>query len=177
MQHGSIPLKPIGKPPPYPPPRLTRCISSLAARTAHNESYPSDLCAAVVQARIDSSKKKKKEMEEKYEKEKKYAWRTAWRKIRRWERNKRWCQARLPCQAWLRAQETAVLPSPAEGPSTASTAAFLPPQLQPLSDEEQKICRYLTSTDDPEWLLVVLFEATNAPRRFKADKWLVRHNV
>ena len=60
MQHGSIPLKPIGKPPPYPPPQ---CISSLAARTAHNESYPADLCAAVVLARIDSSKEKKKEME------------------------------------------------------------------------------------------------------------------
>jgi hypothetical protein len=167
MQHGSIPLKPVGKPPPYPPP-----ISSSAARTARNESYPADLCAAVVLARIESSKKKKKEMEEKYEKEKKYAWRTEL-KNKRWNERIAWrygewqrrCQAVL-----LRPQETALVPSPPEGPSTASTAAFLPPQLQPLSDEEQKICRYLTSTDDPEWLLAVLFEVTNAPRRFKADK-------
>ncbi len=133
MQPGSIPLKPVGKPPPYPPP-----ISSSAARTAHNESYPADLCAAVVLARIESSKKKKKEMEEKYEKEKtyekekKYAWRTEW-KNKRWNKRIAWryeewqrrCQAVL-----LGVQETALVPSPAEGPSTASTAAFLPPQLK-----------------------------------------------
>ena len=125
MQHGSISLKPIGKPPPYPPPRLTRCISSLAARTAHNESYPSNLCAAVVLARIASSKEKKKEMEEKYaktyDKNKKYAWRTEW-KTKRWnpriaQRYEEWQRQSLPSR-------------PAECPSTASTAALLPPQLK-----------------------------------------------
>mgnify|MGYP006901793655 CR=1 FL=1 len=167
MPSGSIPLKPIGKPPPYTPPKLTRlwCISPKAARKACNASYPSDLCAAVVRARDASSKEKEKEMKEKYEKEKKNAWRTAWRQTRRWKRNKRWCQARL------RAQETFVVPSPAEGPSPASTAASLPPRFYHslLFDEKQKICRDLTSINDPESLLAVLSQAMNAPRRFKAD--------
>ncbi len=147
MQPGSIPLKPVGKPPPYPPP-----ISSSAARTACNESYPADLCAAVVLARIDSSKKKKNEMEEKYEKtydkDKKYVWRTEWK-------NKRW-NPRIARRYEERQRQS--LPSrPAEGPSTASTAASLPPRFyhRLLFDEKQKICRDLTSIDDPEWLLAV----------------------
>ena len=115
-----VPLKPVGKPPPYPPP-----IISSAARTLYNESYPADLCAAVELARIDSSMKKKKEMEEKYaktyDKNKKYAWRTEW-KTKRWNpriarRYEEWQRQSLPSR-------------PAECPSTASTAALLPPQLK-----------------------------------------------
>ena len=170
MQHVSIPLKPVGKPPPYPPPRPTRSWSSLAAYTAYNEAYPLDLCAAVVWARMECENAKKKEMEKKYEREKKYAWRTQ-HEARKWKRNKLWCQARRRwfqtwlVRRWFRAWLAAVVPSPAAGPSTTYTAAFLPPQLQHLSDDEQKVCRDSTSTnDDPEWLLAELFDATNAPR-------------
>jgi len=151
MQHGSRPLQPIGRPPPYPPPQ---CISLLAARTAHNKSNPGTQFIAALA--------RKKEMGEK---EQKYAWRAEW-KSKRWNKRiaLRYGEWQRRCQAvLLRVQETALVPSPAEGPYTASTAAFLPPQLQPLFDEEQDICQDLTSTGDPEWLLAVLFQATNAP--------------
>ena len=148
MQHVSILLKPVGKPPPYPPPRPTRrwCISSLAACTAHNESYPADLCTAVMLARTVCSQKKKKEMDEKYyekekkdEKEKKYEWRTQW-KNKRWNARiaRRYGEWQRRCLL-LRVQET---------------------QLQHISDDEQKVCQDSTYTnDDPERL----FKATNAP--------------
>ena len=130
MQHVSIPLKPVGKPPPYPPPRLTRSCS-LADCTAYNdEAYPEDLCAAVVLARSAFSKEKKKETEENYEKQEKYEWRTEW-KDKRWNpriarrygewqrrclanggsRKQNWCQALL--QYFYRCISTAAfLPQP-----------------------------------------------------------------
>ena len=162
MQHVSIPLKPVGKPPPYPPPRLTRSCS-LAARTAYNdEAYPSDLCAAVVLARSAFSKEKKKETEENYEKQEKYEWRTEW-KDKRW--NPRIARRYGEWQRRCLAKGGPGNRTGAKPCCSTSTAAFLPPQLQHLSDDEQKVCRDSTSTnDDPEWLLAELFDATNAPR-------------
>ena len=154
MQHVSIPLKPVGNPPPYPPPRLTR---------PYNEAYPSDLCAAVVLARIAFSKETKKEMEENYEKQKKYEWRTEW-KDKRWTPRiaRRYGEWQRRCLAkGGPGNRTGAKPC-----CSTSTAAFLPPQLQHLDGFwlNGSFYRSTSTNDDPEWLLAELFKATNAPR-------------
>ena len=155
MRPGSIPLKPIGVPPPYRPSRLTRteCISSLRPPRPpqpHVLSAEDALDALGYNLRgppkYRCSRTNLPDVQEDQneawpavdpsaamtlgwkKKEERWFWKRFWKK-----EGARWARMRV----WKRKHAPTLVPSPAEGPATA---------------------------DDPEWLLAVLSKATNAPR-------------